>query len=319
MRKFFNNKVTKVILTIVIIILLYLYMCCVFMPKNSEDRGFSKYYNTRLITKEAEDSVDIIFYGNSDLSSGIIPMQIFKEQGYTSFLRWGNKQTLNTVYKDVKDDFKIQKPKLIVLEVDCVYYPNKSYSSNEFYESYLLTPFMYHSRWKSMDYKDFIGKVEFKRDYHKGYNYQTINGQYVYEDYMGTSTEIEPIEKSVLKRVKQIKKLCDENNAELLFVEAPSPSSWSMQKHNGIKQLADELGVKFIDFNIELDGFDFDYANDFRDYGNHCNFKGATKVTNYVASFINKNYELPDRRLDEDVKYQTWKEDVLKYEEVYSK
>ena len=123
----------------------------------------------------------------------------------------------------------------------------------------------------------------------------------------------------IMKKVKQIKKLCDNNNAELLFIEAPSPSSWSMQKHNGIKQLADELGVNFIDFNLELEGFDFDYANDFRDYGNHCNFKGATKVTNYVAKYINENYELSDRRLDEDSKYETWKKDVLKYDEVYSK
>ena len=319
MRKFFNSKITKVVLTILIVALLYLYMCCVFMPKNPEDRGFAKYYNTRLITKEAKNSVDIIFYGNSDLSSGIVPMQIFKEQGYTSFLRWGNQQTLNTVYQDVKDDFKIQQPKLVVLEVDCVYYPNKSYSNNDFYESYVLTPFMYHSRWKSIDYEDFIGKTDFQRDYHKGYNYQTINGHYVYEDYMGTSTEIEPIEKSVLQKVKQIKKLCDKNNAQLLFIEAPSPSSWSMQKHNGIKQLAEELDVKFIDFNFELEGFDFDYANDFRDYGNHCNFNGATKVTRYVANFIKENYNIPDRRLDDDAKYITWKEDVLKYDKVYSK
>lgn len=319
MRKFFNSKITKVILTVLIVVLLYLYMCCVFMPKNPDDRGFTKYYNTRLITKEEKNSVDIIFYGNSDLSSGIVPMQMFKEQGYTSFLRWGNQQTLNTVHKDVTDDFKIQKPKLIVLEVDCVYYPNKFFSNNEFYESYMLTPFMYHSRWKSIDCKDFIGKTDFQRDYHKGYNYQTINGHYVYEDYMGTSTEVKPIEKSVLQKVKQIKKLCDKNDAQLLFVEAPSPSSWSMQKHNGIKQLAEELGVKFIDFNIELDGFDFDYANDFRDYGNHCNFNGATKVTKYVANFIKENYNVPDRRLDDDSKYKTWKEDVLKYDKVYSK
>ena len=77
MRKFFNSKITKVVLTVLIVVLLYLYMCCVFMPKNPDDRGFTKYYNTRLITKEEKNSVDIIFYGNSDLSSGIVPMQIF--------------------------------------------------------------------------------------------------------------------------------------------------------------------------------------------------------------------------------------------------
>ena len=319
MRKFFSSKITKITLTVLIFVLLYAYLCCVFMPKNPEDRGFSKYYNTRLITKEEKDSIDILFYGNSDLSSGIVPMQIYKEEGYTSFLRWGNQQTINVVYKNLQDDFKIQNPKVVVLEVDCVYYPNKDFSNNEFYENYLLTPFFYHSRWKSLDYKDFIGKVNFERDYHKGYNYQTINGNYVYEDYMGTSTEIEPIEKSVLKKVKQIKKLCDDNNAELLFIEAPSPSSWTMKKHNGINQLAEELGVNFIDFNLALDGFEFDYANDFRDYGNHCNFKGATKLTNYVTRFIKENYNIEDKRVSESSKYQTWNEDVLKYEKVYSK
>ena len=319
MRKFFNSKITKVVFTVLIVVLLYLYMCCVFMPKDLEDRGFAKYYNARLITKEEKNSIDILFYGNSDLSSGIVPMQIFKEQGYTSFLRWGNRQAINTVYKNVKEDFKTQKPKLVVLEADCLYYPNKKLSDHEYYESYVLTPFMYHSRWKSVDYKDFIGKVEFERDYHKGYKYLTVNGHYVYEDYMGTSTDIKPIEKSVLQKVKQIKKLCDKNGAQLLFIVAPSPSSWSMQKHNGIQQLADKFGVQFVDFNIELEGFNFDYANDFRDYGDHCNFNGATKVTKYVANFIKENYNIPDRRLDDDVKYKTWKEDVLKYDKVYSK
>jgi len=318
MRKFFNSKITKIFITILVVALIYVYMCFLFVPKNIEDRGFTKYYNTRLITKEQKNSIDILLYGNSDLSSGIIPMQMYKEEGYTSFLRWGNQQTLNLVYKNLKGDFKIQKPKIVVLEVDCVYYPNKKISNNELYQSFLLSPFTYHSRWKSLDFKDIICKVEYERDYHKGYNYKTINGNYVYEDYMGFTTKIEPIEKSALKKIKQIKKLCDKNKAELLFIEAPSPSSWNMKKHNGIKQLAQQLNVNFIDFNLELDGFDFDYANDFRDYGNHCNFKGATKVTSYVTKYIKENYNVPDRRLDDSSKYKTWKEDLLKFDKVYA-
>ena len=64
MRKFFDSKITKVVFTVLVVVLLYLYMCCVFMPKNPEDRGFAKYYNTRLITKEELISETNKLYNN---------------------------------------------------------------------------------------------------------------------------------------------------------------------------------------------------------------------------------------------------------------
>ena len=317
MKAFMNNKITKIILSLIIVLLTYIYLCFLFLPKEATDRGYAKYYRSVSMLEEEKNSIDILFYGNSDLSSGIIPMQIFKDAGYTSYLRWGNQHTLNSVYDQVKQDVKSQKPKLIVLEVDCVYYPNKPVSDNDFYGNFWFAPFAYHTRWKDISFRDFAPYLDYEKDYHKGYNYQTIKGEYTYKDYMGTSDKAEPIEKSVLKRVKQIKKICDKNNIQFMFIEAPSPSSWNMKKHNGIVNLAKELEVNFIDFNLPVDDFNFDYSNDFRDKGNHCNFKGATKVTACVTKYIQDNYDLPDRRLDNNKKYKSWKKDLEKYEQVY--
>lgn len=316
---FMSHKITKIIVTFIVIISLYIYLCFLFLPKEADDKGFNEYYKSVAIDNESKNSIDILFYGNSDLSSGIVPMQMYKEEGYTSFIRAGNRQTLNAIHRQLKDDLSKQKPKLIVLEVDCFYYPNKTMSKQERYGNILLSPFNYHTRWKSLEVDDFILKNNIKRDYHKGYNYQTTNGNYIYENYMGNYTGSEPIEKSILQKVKKIKKLADKNKIDLLFIAAPSPSSWNMKKHNGIKKLAKDLKVNFVDFNVQLDGFDFDYSNSFSDYGNHLNFVGASNVTKYVTKYIKENYDVPDRRLDNNVKYVSWKKDLEKYDEVYAR
>ena len=316
MKNIILKRVLKAVVAIVILCLVYLYLCVVFLPKDLTDRASDKYYRAISITKEEKNSLDIIMYGNSDLSSAIIPMNLYKETGITSFLNWGNQQSLDTIKNQIKTDLKRQKPEMIVLEVDCIYYENKVDTETAEYGNPLLAPFKYHTRWKELEFKDFIGDFSFEADDYKGYMYITKNGKYKYKNYMGNSKEIEPIQKSVVDDVKEIKKICDEENIKLLFIEAPSPSSWNMKRHNGVKDLATKLDIPFIDYNLNLEKFDFDYANNFRDKGNHCNYKGAIKITKYLADYLNENYNFADRRNDKN--YKSWDDLAQKYEEMYS-
>ena len=65
--------------------------------------------------------------------------------------------------------------------------------------------------------------------------------------------------------------------------------------------------VPYINFNDIYNEVGFDYSTDLGD-SSHCNYNGAKKVTNYLADYINTNYDLEDRRDDPD--YNLWELDL---------
>ena len=96
-------------------------------------------------------------------------------------------------------------------------------------------------------------------------------------------------------------------NIELILVEMPSADSWSLAKSNTMSEYADSKGVTFIDLNLHLDEMDFDWTKSTPDGGDHLNIYGAEKTTEFIGKYLNDNYNLPDRRNDED--YSIWYED----------
>ena len=312
MRKKIFSIILKTFSVILVVLALYAYLSIIFVPKDTNDRGSSQYYLANAINYEDEHSLDIIAYGNSDVSSAIIPMELYKENGITSFLNWGNQQSLDTIVKQVKNDLKRQSPKMIILEVDCIYYDNKTDTETATYGNPYTIPFLYHTRWKELELKDFFSLPSFEADEMKGYMYITKNGKYKYKNYMGSSTEIEPIANSVVEDVKEIKSICDEKGIELLFIEAPSPSSWNMERHNGVKALSAELDIPFIDYNVTQEDFNFDYENNFRDKGNHCNYAGAKKITKHLSKYLKNNYKFENKK-NENINNK-WKNCLKNYE-----
>ena len=313
------KKASKIILRTVfslsIVVLVYAYLCVIFMPKDLSDRGSGRYYRTMAINYEDRNSLDVIMYGNSDLSSAIIPLQLYKDTGITSFMNWNDQETTKSIKKLVKNNLKKQKPKVIILETDCFYYKNSLDAVSYKYTNPLLFPVSYHTRWKELEFKDFVSLNKFKKDELKGHFFSKEVYDCKNTDYMKDSKKVEPMQKSVIKDIKAIKKMCDKKKIKLLFVEAPSPSSWNMKRHNGVQKLADELKIPFIDFNVELENYELDFANDFRDDGNHLNFYGATKVTSYLGDYFKNNYEIKDKRGNK--KYQSWDSIVERYNEIY--
>ena len=49
---------------------------------------------------------------------------------------------------------------------------------------------------------------------------------------------------------------------------------------------------------------------DTMDYGNHMNLAGSKKVMKYMGDYLASNYELEDRRDDEN--YKSWDDNVRK-------
>ena len=120
-----------------------------------------------------------------------------------------------------------------------------------------------------------------------------------------TENEIELSEVNKLY-VKLINEFCKQNNIELIIVSVPSTKNWNYPKHNAVTKLAEQENIEFIDMNLLQDEIQIDWNNDTKDEGDHLNYSGAAKVTNYLGEYLNNRDILTDHR--EDEKYHSWAE-----------
>lgn len=97
----------------------------------------------------------------------------------------------------------------------------------------------------------------------------------------------------------------DTLDCEVLFIDNPHVvSEETAARLNTVMKTVSERGYKYLNLNADyetshLNGIDF--KTDFYNNG-HVNYYGAEKYTEYLAEYLNENYNLPDRRNEEAVK-----------------
>lgn len=296
-----NVKLKKIIVAILCVVLsfsTYLYLCMIVIPKDVNDSGGTLYYNGMGCLAEPDNSLDVIVFGNSDVYSGFSPAVLSEKFGYNSYASGRARQSVENINDLLKKTLKTQKPGLIILETDCFFEEGNGFSSDF---NLFAAPFIYHSRWKEIKLRDFYQRPsrENSIDVNKGY----IASDLVFkttlqEDYMGSpDAESAEIPHKNIKNIQEFIKVCRQNDIEVLFVELPSPYSWTYAKHNAVQNLAEKHEVPFIDMNIPSEEYCVNLKTDFRDNGNHLNSFGAEKATEYIGSYVKKNYsDLLDNR-----------------------
>lgn len=319
------KKIIYITSIILVIVLLYFYLGAVLLPNKSDNTGYEKYFQAISFKYQQKNTVDVMIYGNSDVYSGIVPMQIYENYGIPAYACGIAKQNANAIYKQIEITLKKQKPKLIVIETDCLYYPNNALGgSNKYLNSSLTSAVMYHSRWKELKFSDFFNfSCSTDKLFMKGYIFNNNVSNYQHkQNFMQYNSNIKPLAKSVESDFKKIYNLCKKNNIEIFLIELPSETSWSYTKHNGICDLVNRYNlkdtdyqIKFLDLNLDFD--EFIPSQHYRDNGNHCNYVGATIVTTKLSNYITTNYSLTDRRTDE--KYSSWNDDLVKFNNYINK
>lgn len=308
----------------------FLYACIgyVLVPKDTTAKGGQDYYFATAYMEEPENTLDFMMFGDSDLYSSIIPMQIYDEYGITSYNGAIPSQSMNGCYKQIKKVLKKQTPKVIMLEGDFFYYRNGGNGYMEYQNIVWKSIIKYHARWKELTAKDFTTSAVFesKGNYMKGYYYSNLVYDFeVPASYMSNpDAEPEKMKKSIVKDFDNIYNLCKEKGITLLIYNVPSPKSWSNARHNGLQKLVDEYNAKDSDYQInfidtngsDFDG-EFDYSKSFRDAGDHCNEYGATVITKHLGKYLNEHYEFTDHRVVDvneewEYNYKLYKEYGLK-------
>ena len=101
-------------------------------------KGYENVYDIQLVNRkidavsqEKENTLDVLFTGDSEASNTFSPFQYWKEQGITSYNLGGSAQRLNDCYTVLEEVLKHQKPKILVLEPNTLFRKNAVYNKED--------------------------------------------------------------------------------------------------------------------------------------------------------------------------------------------
>lgn len=286
----------------------------------AKPRGFNRedgFYEPRAYAymAEPENSIDVLFLGDSLCGFSCSPVQIWRETGITSFVCSTKYQHLFQT-KDMLHDFlKVQKPRLVALEVNALCAPCTVETELPYQLEKWVPALRYHDRWKTADQAQLGGpRPETKAELGRGFEiaYTVLPAGDV-SDYMRFTQDKKDLGSQNKKYVRQIVRTCRDRDIEVLFFSVPSPKNWSYRRHNAVAELAQELDVAYLDLNLMEEQVPINWKMDTSDWGEHMNHYGAEKVSGFMARYLADSGLFADKR--QDPAYAQWNEDVSRYDQ----
>ena len=277
------------------------------------------------IKSEFNNSLDVLFMGDSTILNSVVPIDIWKHIGVTSFSVGYGWAKPSELYYDYKKILKTQSPKYLFLESSILvnsvkndkYLINKStnfinYLDDEIYGQFnTLFPIMkYKSSLKDGHIIDiFKSKPKELRNIYKGYSFKNKIVDTREQETENTLEDLGYIDNSETY-IKKLNKLCIKNNCQLILVLMPQKCDWSMTKHKLVENLANRLNISFIDYNVDTEkkivGFNWD--TDSADGGYHLNYTGAKKTTIAMEQYLANTLKIKPTALTAEQK-KRWNED----------
>lgn len=315
-QKTVNRVFRTVLCTGVVVAALAVSLCALsglFVPKNNQKAFGMTNQEANGILGEPENTIDVLFVGDSEAYSAFSPMQMWSEQGFTSYVCATSQQQLpygNTLLHRATQN---QKPKVVVIETNTIFAPFSADEAALRTAQDLLPVFEYHDRWKSVTAADATGEPEATWT-------DDLKGFYINKDvqpadaagHMAPSSEVQQIPDLNRRYLQVMIDYCREIGATPVLVSTPSTVCWNTARHNGIAEFAKNAGVDYIDLNVEPTKISIDWQTDTRDAGDHMNLSGAVKVSGFIGKYLSETYDLPDHRTDKA--YHLWNEAFTRYE-----
>ena len=288
--------------------------------------------------KKKQNTIDVLYVGSSNVYAGISPLEVYERTGVTGYSVSSPEQKVWSSYYMIKEAFKTQKPQVIFLETGEFFSDTsdqneqskrKAIDSLKMSQNkidmindsvYGLTNFdkfscyinilRYHSRWSNMGWSDITKFFNTSDHTYEGYifdrNIKSYNGKKEEKD----TTNLLQMPDVVKDYLDKIIEICNDNNCSLVLMGMPTPQTWCQEKHDDIETYALQNDLNYIDLNDD-DNITIDWEKDSSDGGLHLNIYGAEKVGEYLANYIDENYDLPDHRNDE--LKETWNKYLNKY------
>lgn len=290
----------------------------VLVPKNNQAAFGMSHQEAHGILGEPDNSIDVVFVGDSETTSSISPLQMWNECGFTSYVCATNGQTLPYSLTLLDRALSNQAPRIVVIEANSVYAPFSIVECAKRELENLFPVFEYHDRWKKISAVDFTTApkatwVDPLKGFYINETVVPANG----ESHMMPSDNVEALPRLNRQHLSLFVDRCREAGAVPVIVATPSTVCWNTPRHEGMSEVAQSLGVDFIDLNTETNQVKINWSTDTRDAGDHLNYQGAVKVSRSLGGLLKQSYDLPDHR--QDSAYHHWNDAFDSYKQAIPK
>ena len=308
-------KILKSIGFIVVLLIILILLSKLFEPKNNSVEAGMHNRGASGILAEPDNTIDVIVVGNSEAYTSIIPMELWNEYGYTSYVCASPEQPLALSVKLIEEYTKHQKPKVVMLEASSIHLTDDLSEASDQVLNLALKVFEYHDRWKNLSREDFSKKPEYNTvNSMKGYEYSNDVMSYTPAVRHEKNANPAKIPMSNQMYIKIINKICKRINAKLIIVSTPSDKLWSNETHDAIQSFCDKNEIEYLDLNMHKDEISIDWKNETRDGGEHLNHAGALKTTKFIGKYLYES-EILESHKDDD-RYSYWSEQYKEYKKV---
>ena len=313
-----GKSIVKLILFGGITLLLLVIASAMMKPTKWFDEKLIQDRNARTVQmmEQPDNTIDVLNLGDSLSTAGFSPMELWRDQGYTSFNIGADGMRMNEAYYAVVEACEKQSPKYLMIESLVLF----RYAMGQDLQMLLSQPLYhrfaflkYHNIWKSLVEEK--GLMTYYRGYTINENVWEYDGE---EDYLDLDIN-DPNSKMSISAFNglifdRIKRFCDERGIEIIIYSMPSAKNYNQVRIDAMQSFADEKGVTYIDLNERSDELGIDWDLDTNDGGDHMNLNGARKVVKYFGNYFREKLSLTDHRGDPG--YSDWDEELVEYDKL---
>lgn len=281
---------------------------------------------------EEKQPFDVFFLGTSHMMDSVMPMELWRDFGFTSYNLANPAETLEATYWTLRLALESHVPKAVVVDV-CYLGKAQSevatrtmghlfmdeiplsalklraiwalYPEGERLE-YVFPLASYHTRWEELFEKS--EPMTAAEPITRGAELRC--GRSSPAQYVRTA-QMDLRETAGKQALREIIALCRERGVEVILTAIPYPADEETQRMmNSAGVIAQENGVPFLNL------FDVpnlvDFETDCYDAASHLNPDGATKVTRHLGDYVVSRFGFENRR--EDPAYAHWEADLIDYQ-----
>ena len=256
-----------------------------FTPKNNTPEAGIQDYTASGFLAEEPNSMDYVILGDSVPLCAFSPVVMEQTQGIRGYVCATTGQELLKSERFLKAFFENQSPRVVILEANHLYRDFTALDRGVDLLEDAVPLLRYHDGWKFLRPGTALSPVRYtQRIPERGYYEKVGISPAPNGEYMIPGNGVTPVPDASRRAVARIQSLCEKNGAILLLVSAPSAANWDQCSHNGVRAMADALGLNYVDMNLEAVAIDWNL--DTVDAGDHLNGTGAWKASVWLADYL---------------------------------
>lgn len=277
-----------------------------------------------------KDKVDVLLLGSSRMGMNIDGEVLWNEYGIYSYNLWGSAQPFWNTYYFLEEAIRVNKPKVAVLDVTAAVYRFEDYHDEyrqitntlgirnlntrfratlascpmESLTDYMFKLPMFHQRVFSLTQDDF-SHYPWTADCRFDKGFFPLYGEHDnswWESGIDVVSYAVPVEKEQFY-LDKIVSLCKAEEIPIVFIKTQTLSMYNEQAiYNGIEFYAEENQIPFLNLNFLHEEIGFMVSDYYTD--GHVNTSGARKNSHFLGQYLKENYDIEDRRSDEDSEWR---------------